>query len=71
MSAICVDPVIIDMKVGIEGSERETIIDPLYKKVDKNGRVYLNIDLAGQEALILVVKPEPEDKIKYIKVGRS
>jgi|GEM_PF-2450713 len=71
MSAVCVEPVISEMKIGIEGKERETIIEPLYKKVDKNGRIYVNIDLAGQEALILVVKPEPEDKIKYIKVGRS
>lgn len=60
-----------EMKLIIANEERETIIDPLYKKIDKNGRIYLSIDLAGQEALIIAVKPKPEDKIKYIKVGRG
>jgi hypothetical protein len=35
------------------------------------GRVYVNRDLAEQEVLIVVLKPKPEDKIDYIKVGRG
>ena len=60
-----------DMKIEIAGKERETLIEPQYKKIDKNGRVYLDINKAGEEVLILTVKPVPEDKINYIKVGRS
>jgi RNA binding exosome subunit len=51
--------------------EREMLIDPIYKRIDKNGRIYVDRDLAEQEALFIVVKPIPQDKIDYIKVGRS
>ena len=46
------------------------LIDPIYMRIDKNGRIYVDRDLAEQEALIIVVKPIPQDKIDYIKVGR-
>ena len=59
------------MKFIFEGKEREMLIDPLYKRIDKNGRIYVDRDIAEQEALIIVVKPIPQDKIDYIKVGRS
>jgi hypothetical protein len=59
------------MKFIFEGKERETLIDPLYKRIDKNGRIYVDRDIAEQEALIIVVKPIPQDKIDYIKVGRT
>jgi hypothetical protein len=59
------------MKFIFEGKERETLIDPLYKRIDKNGRIYVDRDIAEQEALIIVVKPIPQDKIDYIKVGRA
>ena len=60
-----------DMKVQFAGQERETLIEPQYKRIDKNGRIYLDINKAGEEVLILTVKPIPEDKINYIKVGRN
>jgi hypothetical protein len=63
--------VLIAMKFIFEGKEREMLIDPLYKRIDKNGRIYVDRDIAEQEALIIVVKPIPQDKIDYIKVGRS
>lgn len=59
------------MKFNFEGKEREMFIDPIYKRIDKNGRIYVDRDLAEQEALFIVVKPIPQDKIDYIKVGRS
>jgi hypothetical protein len=59
------------MKVEFAGKERETLLDPLYKRIDKNGRIYLDINKAGEEILVLAIKPIPEDKINYIKVGRS
>ena len=58
------------MKFEFAGKERETLIEPQYKRIDKNGRVYLDINKAGEEALIITAKPLPEDKIDYIKVGR-
>ena len=59
------------MKFEFAGKERETLLEPLYKRIDKNGRIYLDINKAGEEVLILSVKPLPEDKINYIKVGRG
>lgn len=52
------------------GEKRETLVDPMYKRIDKMGRVYVDRNLAEQEVLIVVVKPKPEDKMHYIKVGR-
>lgn len=58
------------MEFELEGRKRETVRDPMYKKVGKDGRVYIDKGLADQEILIIPVKSVPEDKIKYIKVGR-
>lgn len=71
MLNVQINPVIDDMKIDMAGKERETLADPMYKRIDKMGRVYIDRDLAEQEVLILVIKPVPEDKIHYIKVGRS
>lgn len=60
-----------DMELEMSGEKRETLIDPMYKRIDKMGRVYIDRDLAEQEVLIVVVKPVPQDKINYIKVGRG
>jgi hypothetical protein len=59
------------MKFNFKGNEREMFIDPIYKRIDKNGRIYVDRDLAEKEALFIVVKPIPQDKIDYIKVGRN
>jgi len=71
MIAMGVNPVNFAMEFEMAGKRRETLIDPLYKRIDKMGRVYVNRDLAEQEVLIVVLKPKPEDKIDYIKVGRG
>jgi len=68
---LLVNLVLYGMKFNFEGKEREKLIDPIYKRIDKNGRIYVDRDLAEQEALFIVVKPIPQDKIDYIKVGRS
>ncbi len=65
------DPVNYDMEIKIAGEKRETLVDPMYKRIDKIGRVYIDRDLAQQEVLVVVVKPVPKDKINYIKVGRG
>jgi hypothetical protein len=64
-------PVDFDMEIEIAGKTRETLVDPMYKRIDKMGRVYVDRNLAEQEVLIVVVRPKPEDKINYIKVGRG
>jgi hypothetical protein len=43
----------------------------VYKRIDSNGKVYLDKKLAGNEVLIIPVKPLPEDKIEFIKIGRQ
>ncbi|MFB3765649.1 MAG: hypothetical protein ACE14P_10450 [Methanotrichaceae archaeon] len=60
-----------DMEIQLAGEKRETLVDPMYKRIDKMGRVYVDRDLAEQEVLIVVIKPVPQDKINYIKVGRG
>ena len=54
----------IDENIG----ERETLIEPQYRKIDKHGRLYIGIDHANQEVLVVLVKPVPEDKIKWLRV---
>ena len=65
------NPVNCDMEIQLAGEKRETLVDPMYKRIDKMGRVYVDRDLAEQEVLIVVIKPVPQDKINYIKVGRG
>ena len=64
---------ISNMPVDIEiaGEKRKPLAEPMYKKIDKMGRVYIDRNLAEKEVLIVVVEPVPKDKIDYIKVGRS
>lgn len=59
------------MEIELDGKKRETLLDPMYKRIDKNGKVYLDKRRIGEEVLIIAIKPIPEDKIKYIKVGRG
>ena len=57
----------IDKNIG----DRETIIDPQYKKIDKYGRLQVGLDFANQEVFVLYLRPKEGDKEKWIKVGRS
>lgn len=59
------------MEFVLDGLKRETSIDPLYKKIDSNGKIYVDKKAAGQEVLVLVVKPIPGDKDRYVKIGRG
>jgi hypothetical protein len=58
------------MELIVEGKKRETIGEPLYKKVGRDGKVYISRDLADQEILVIPVKAIPEDKINYINLSR-
>lgn len=57
----------IDEKIG----DRETFIDPQYRKIDKYGRLQVGLDFANQEVLVIYVKPKEGDKEKWVKVGRG
>jgi hypothetical protein len=59
------------MEFMFNGKKRETLLDPVYKRIDSNGKVYLDKKLAGNEVLVIPVKPLPEDKIEFIKIGRQ
>lgn len=59
------------MEIEIAGEKRETLVEPMYKRIDKMGRVYIDRNLAEHEVLIVVVNPKQEDKMHYIKVGRG
>lgn len=64
----------IDMRVGDEIediTDRELVVKPVYKKIDKHGRLYIDVGLANKEVLMILVEPIPNDKIKFLKVGRS
>lgn len=61
------------MRVGEEIEDivdRELIVKPAYKKIDKHGRLYIDVGLANKEVLMILVEPIPNDKIKFLKVGR-
>lgn len=58
------------MELIIAGKKRETIGDPQYKKVGRDGKVYISRDLADQEILVIAVKAFPEDKIDYINLNK-
>jgi hypothetical protein len=64
-------PINAIMEFILAGEKRETIRDPMYKKIGKDGRVYIDKNLADQEILIIPVKAIPKDKIDYIKMGRT
>ena len=62
------------MRVGEEIediTDRELVVKPAYKKIDKHGRLYIDVGLANKEVLMILVEPIPNDKIKFLKVGRS
>ena len=61
-----------DMKAGevLPGIAERDISKIEYRKLDKYGRIYFGPDEAGKEYLVLLVEPVPEDKIKFLKVGR-
>ncbi|MGD0951369.1 MAG: hypothetical protein ABR985_03090 [Methanotrichaceae archaeon] len=62
------------MRVGDEIediTDRELVVKPSYKKIDKHGRLYIDVGLANKEVLMILVEPIPNDKIKFLKVGRS
>ncbi len=49
--------------------KRELIKKPIYKRVDKIGRVLVGKELADREVLVLVLEPKnPDDKANYVKV---
>jgi hypothetical protein len=63
----------IDMKlkeVLPDAGERE-ISKIEYKKLDKNGRLYIDVGWAKKEFLMILLDPITGDKEKFLKVGRS
>jgi cbb3-type cytochrome oxidase cytochrome c subunit len=59
-----------DMKVkeiAEDIGERELIIKPMTKSVDRYGRIFVGIDYAEKEVFLLGVKPTPQDKKKWGK----
>ena len=70
MIATTQPPIEMSVKIVLDGDERETLIDPQVKKIDKMGRVYIDRELAEQIVTITVSSVKPGDKEKWIKVGR-
>lgn len=71
---ITMSPIPDSMKVKeIESGigDRETLIDPRYKKIDKYGRLQVGLDYANQEVLVLLLKPRVGDKEKWVQVGKG
>lgn len=59
------------MELMFEGRKRKTLLEPAYKRIDSNGKVYLDKKLEGREVLIIPLEPMAGDKERFIKVGRS
>ena len=63
---------LIDMKLGdlmpnIENREAKRLE---YRKLDKYGRIYFGPEEANKEYMVALIEAVPEDKIKFLKVGR-
>lgn len=59
------------MEFEFDGKKWETLLDPMVKKIDINGKVYLDKKRAGEQVLIIPLKLLPGDKEKWVKIGRS
>jgi len=57
----------VDADIG----DRETLIDPQYRRIDKYGRLQVGLDHANQEVLVIYLKPRLGDKEKFLRVSRS
>ena len=64
MSGIAEDMKIKEVAEDI--GERELLIRPLYRKVDKYGRLFVGIDQANKEIMALLAIPTDKDKLKYL-----
>jgi hypothetical protein len=53
-----------------EAGERE-VSKIEYKKLDKNGRLYIDVGWSKKEFLMVLLDPQTGDKEKFLKVGRS
>ena len=52
--------------IDIRGvGDRRLLLQPLYRKVDTTGRVFLSTDLAGKEILVLGCLPDPRTDKKF------
>jgi len=60
-----------NMELEFEGKKRETLLDPVIKAIDSNGKVYLDKKRAGEQVLIIPLKLIPGDKERWIKIGRN
>jgi DNA-directed RNA polymerase beta subunit len=56
----------IDENIG----EREMFMEPQYRKIDRYGRLQVGLNYANKEVLVIYVEPKPEDKMRFLKVGR-
>jgi hypothetical protein len=66
---ITMQSLVEDMKikeVAEDIGERELLVRPLYRKVDKYGRLFVGIDQANKETIALLAIPTKEDKLKYL-----
>lgn len=54
----------IDQDIG----ERDTLLDPQIRRIDKYGRLHVGLENANQEVLVIYVKPRPGDKEKWVRV---
>ena len=64
---------IVDMKIGeLMPNIADREVKKLeYRKLDSYGRVYFGPGEAGKEYLVVLLEAVPEDKMKFLKVGRS
>jgi len=41
-------------------TDRELVVKPAYKKIDKHGRLYIDVGLANKEVLMILVEADPK-----------
>jgi len=59
-----------DMKlkeVFPEIADRDVTVKPIYRTLDKHGRLYVDVDLAKRPFIVVLVEPIPNDLERFSK----
>jgi hypothetical protein len=62
----------VDMKLeeALPDALTREVLKIDYRKIDKHGRMYIDVKAANTECIMVLLEPVPEDKIRFFKAGR-
>jgi hypothetical protein len=60
----------MDLKEALPDAMGREVIKIDYRKIDKHGRMYIDIKKADTECIMILLVPTEDDKKRFFKVGR-